>query len=185
MPILKFRVFFEEDDTIYRDIALFHTDTFFSLHQAILKSYEFDQKHQATFYRSNDQWQRGREISLQVYEKDYKAPPLLMDQTTLGAEIKNLNQRFIYVYDFNRNWTFLLELINVSKEENPKLTYPATTRVEGIAPSQYGTKALLGEKFADIEEKYDLSKAEDGFAEKDEEGEDISLDEEGMSEEEL
>lgn len=106
MPILKFRVFFEEDDTIYRDIALFHTDTFFSLHQAILKSYEFDQKHQATFYRSNDQWQRGREISLQVYEKDYKAPPLLMDQTTVGAEIKNLNQRFIYVYDFNRNWTF-------------------------------------------------------------------------------
>ena len=139
MPILKFRVYFEEDDTIYRDIALFHTDTFFSLHQAVLKSYEFDQKHQATFFRSNDQWQRGREISLAVYEKEYKAPPLLMDQTTIGAEIKNLNQRFIYVYDFNRNWTFLLELINVSKEENPKLTYPAVTRVEGIPSRQYGS----------------------------------------------
>ena len=28
---------------------------------------------------------------------------------------------------------------------------------EGIAPSQYGTKGLLGEKFADVEEKYDLT----------------------------
>ena len=53
MPILKFRVFFEEDDTIYRDIALFHTDNFLSLHQAILKSFEFDNKHDATFFRSN------------------------------------------------------------------------------------------------------------------------------------
>ena len=54
-----------------------------------------------------------------------------------------------------------------------------------VSQSRYGTEALLGEKFANIEEKYDLSKAEDGFAEKDEEGEDISLDEEGMSEEEI
>ena len=103
----------------------------------------------------------------------------------MGSEIKNLNQRFIYVYDFARNWTFLIELIGVSKEENPKLTYPAVTRTEGIPPSQYGTKSLLGEKFADIEEKYDLNKAEEGFGEKDEEGEDIGEEEEGMQDDEL
>jgi uncharacterized protein YciU (UPF0263 family) len=83
MPILKFRVFFEEDDTIYRDIALFHTDNFLSLHQAILKSFEFDNKHDATFFRSNDQWQRGREISLQVYDKEYKA--LFMCMILIGT----------------------------------------------------------------------------------------------------
>ena len=183
MPILKFRVFFEEDDTIYRDIAIFPTDTFLQFHQTILKAFEFDTKHAATFYRSNENWQRGREISFAVYEKEYKAPPLLMEQTAIGTEIKNLNQRFVYVYDFVRNWIFLIELIGVSKEENPKLTYPAITRVEGIPPSQYGTKSLLGEKFADIEEKYDLSKLEEGFGEKDEEGEDIGGEEEGLSDE--
>ena len=184
MPILKFRVFFEEDDTIYRDIAIFPTDTFQQLHLTILKAFEFDNKHAATFYRSNENWQRGREISLEVYEKEYKAPPLLMEQTAMGSEIKNLNQRFVYVYDFTRNWTFLIELIGVSKEENPKLTYPAVTRAEGIPPSQYGTKSLLGDKFADIEEKYDLSKAEEGFGEKDEEGEDVGGEEEGLQDEE-
>jgi hypothetical protein len=155
------------------------------LHETILKAYEFDNKHKATFFRSNDHWQRGREISLEVYEKDYKAAPLLMKDTTVGSEIKNPGQKFIYNYDFNKNWSFLVELINVSKEENPRLIYPATVRVEGIAPSQYGTKGLLGEKFADVEEKYDLSQVAEGFGsegEEAEEADDLGLGEEAPDE---
>ena len=169
MAILKFRIYFEEDESIYRDVAIRHTQNFFELHEAILKSYEFDNKHKATFFRSNDHWLRGREISLEAYDKEYKAPPLIMKDTAVGTEIREPNQRFIYLYDFNKNWTFLVELINVSKEENPKLTYPAIVRTEGIAPSQYGTKGLLGEKFADVEEKYDLKSDAEGFGEEGEE----------------
>jgi hypothetical protein len=165
MAILRFRAYLEEDDSVYRDVAIRHTQSFFELHEVILKSFEFDSKHQATFYRSNDNWQRGREISLEKYEKAYKAPPLLMKETAIGSEIKNPNQKFIYVYDFAKGWTFLVELINVSKEENPKITYPAMVRKEGIAPSQYGTKSLLGERFTDVEEKYDLTKGAEGFTE--------------------
>lgn len=187
MAILKFRVYLEEDESVYRDVVIRHTQTFFELHEAILRSYEFDNKHKATFFRSNDHWQKGREISLEKYDKEYKAPPLLMNETTVGSEIRDPNQRFIYHYDFNKNWSFLIELINVSKEENPKISYPSMVRTEGIAPSQYGTKGLLGEKFADIEEKYDLTQAGEGFGEKDEEGEDVSFGEEagGGDEEEV
>ncbi len=175
MAILKFRVYFEEDESVYRDVVIRHSQSFQDLHDAVLKAYEFDNKHKATFYRSNDHWLRGREISLEKYDKEYKAPPLIMSETTIGSEIRDPNQRFIYVYDFNRNWNFLLELINVSKEENPKIGYPSTVRTEGIAPSQYGTKGLLGPKFADIEEKYDLTQVGEGFGEKDEDGEDLGL----------
>ena len=170
---MKFRIYLEEDDSVYRDVVIRHTQSFYDLHETILKAFEFDNKHQATFYRSNDNWQRGREITLDKYERPYKAPPLLMKDTTIGSEIKDPNQKFIYVYDFTKNWAFLVELINVSKEENPRISYPSVVRTEGIAPSQYGTKGLLGEKFADVEEKYDLSNGVDGFAEKDEDGEDL------------
>jgi hypothetical protein len=105
-----------------------------------------------------------------------------MVDTTIGSEIREPNQKFIYQYDFNKNWTFLVELINVSKEENPRLTYPSAVRTEGIAPSQYGTKGLLGEKFADVEEKYDLLQGTEGFGEKSEEGDDVGLAEEGSAE---
>lgn len=165
MAILKFRAYFEEDDSIYRDIAVKHTQSFLDLHFIILKSFEFDNKHQATFYRSNDKWQRGREISIEKYDKAYKAEPLIMAVTTVGSEIRNPNEKFIYVYDFTRNWSFLVELISVSKDENPKLTYPAIIRSEGIAPSQYGTKSILGDRFVDVEEKYDLTKGVEGFSE--------------------
>jgi hypothetical protein len=165
MPILKFRVYFEEDDSVYRDIVIRHDQYFIDLHLQILKSFEFDSKHEATFYRSNDYWQRGKEITLEKYEKEYKAEPLLMSETTIGSEIKMPNQKFVYVYDFNRYWPFLVELINVSKEENPKITYPSTVRTEGIAPSQYGTKSILGDRFVDVEEKYDLSAVGEGFGE--------------------
>ena len=171
MAILKFRVYWEEDDAIYRDVLVKHTQHFTDLHEIILKAFEFDQIHGATFYRSNDIWKRGREISKEVYDKEYIAPPLLMNETAIGTEIIDTNQHFIYVYDFGKAWTFLIELIQVIKnaDADMELSYPVISRIEGVGPMQYGSKGLLGKKFADIEEKYDLSEATDGFGE---EGED-------------
>ena len=157
MAILKFRIYWEEDDSIYRDIAIKHTQSFMDLHVAILKCYEFDNKHKATFFRSNDKWQRGKEITLEKYDKKYQAEPLLMGDTKIASEIKDPNQKFIYVYDFNKNWTFQVELIHVNKDDSSKNSLPHCMRSEGIGPSQYGTKGLVNEKLSEIEEKYDLN----------------------------
>ena len=174
MAILKFRISWEEDDAIYRDVLVKHTQYFTDLHQVILQAFEFDQKHDATFYRSNDKWQRGREISKAIYEKTYVVPPLLMDEVVIGSEILDTNQQFVYVYDFAKNWTFLIQLIQVIKnaDANMELAYPLVSRVEGVGPMQYGTKGLLGPNFTDIEEKYDLTETQEGFGE---EGEDALL----------
>jgi len=176
MAILKFRVYWEEDESVYRDIAIKHVQNFVELHEAILKSYEFDNKHKATFYRSNDNWLLGREISLEKYDKSYKVEPLIMAEVSIASEVKSPNQKFIYEYDFNKNWHFLLELINVDKEENEKLFYPVCVRVEGLAPSQYGTKGLVDKRLAEMEEKYDLQPEamKDGFGEEDENGESVA-----------
>jgi hypothetical protein len=171
MAVLKFRVYWEEDDAIYRDVLVKHTQSFQDLHLIILKAFEFDQKHDATFYRSNDTWQRGREISKEVYDRAYKVAPLLMAETVIGTEIIDTNQHFIYEYDFVKSWSFLIQLIQVVKNANADMTleYPLVSRIEGVGPMQYGTKGLLGEKFADIEEKYDLNEGAEGFGEEGEE----------------
>jgi len=187
MAILKFRVYWEDDDSVYRDVVIRHTQNFADLHGAILKAYEFDSKHKATFYRSNDNWARGREISLEKYDdKTYKVDPLIMGEVAMGSEIKDPNQKFIYVYDFNKFWTFKVELIHVDKEENKKLVYPTCVRTEGIAPSQYGTKGLVDSRLAEVEEKYDLNAASmlEGFSEEDEDGNATSSTEEEAGAEE-
>ena len=178
MAVLKFRVYWEEDDAIYRDVLVKHTQNFQDLHTIILKAFEFDQKHDATFYRSNDIWKRGREISKEVYDREYKVPPLLMAETAISSEIIDTNQHFIYEYDFVKSWSFLIELIQVIKnaDADMNLEYPLVSRIEGVGPMQYGTKGLLGEKFADIEEKYDLNEGADGFGE---EGEDAHVSDDG------
>ena len=181
MAFLKFRVYWEEDDAIYRDVIVKHTQNFTELNNIILKAFEFDQKHDATFFRSNDIWKRGREISKAVYEKEYVAPPLLMEETTIGSEIIDTNQHFIFLYDFIKSWTFLIELIQVIKnaDADMSLEYPIVSRIEGVGPMQYGTKGLLGKTFADIEEKYDLSEAKEGFGEEGEDAEEGDHDKDG------
>ena len=167
MAILKFRISWEEDDAIYRDVMVKHSQNFTDLHHIILKAFEFDEKHEATFFRSNEKWQRGREISKALYEKNYVVPPLMMDEVLIGSEILNTNQQFVYLYDFAKSWTFLIQLIQVIKnaDADMELNYPMVSRIEGVGPMQYGTKGLLGPNFTDIEEKYDLTEAQDGFGE--------------------
>ncbi|MRG43609.1 hypothetical protein GFS24_00705 [Chitinophaga sp. SYP-B3965] len=191
MPVLKFRVYWEEDESVYRDIVVKPTQNFLQFHQAILVAYEFDSKHKATFFRSNDNWQRGREIILEEDGQQRKVAPLLMPETAIGAMVRDPNQKFIYLYDYAKNWTFLVELIAVAKEESTKLSYPACVRKEGLAPSQYGTKGLIGDKLVEMEEKYDLNREGmpvDGYSEEGEETgerEEDGAEENGAEEENL
>jgi hypothetical protein len=178
MALLKFRIYWEEDEATYRDVVISHKQSFEDLHLIILKAYEFDTKHQATFYRSNDFWQRGREISFEIYDKSYKVAPLLMRDTTIGSEIKDPNQKFVYQYDFTKGWTFLIELIQVIKEEDPKVVYPAVVRKEGLGPSQYGTKDLVTSRLTEMEEKYDLQSDAEGYGEEGEEDDSDASEEE-------
>ena len=172
MPLLRFRVYWEEDDQVYRDIELHANQTFLDLHSAILKAYEFDGKHPASFYESNDRWTKGREISSEVLVNKKDAPALSMLKTPVSALVAKPDQKFVYIYDPAKHWTFLVELIGVSKDDDPKRTYPFLLRKEGIGPAQYGIKGASEDKMIEVEEKYDLGADEmaEGFGNEGEEG---------------
>jgi hypothetical protein len=50
--------------------------------------------------------------------------------------IEQPHQRFVYVFDPNVQWTFLIEMIKIV-EENKKLDYPVVVKTVGTAPKQY------------------------------------------------
>jgi hypothetical protein len=182
MPLLRFRVYWEEDDQVYRDIEIRPAQTFLDLHKAIIAAFEFDGKHSASFYESDERWQKGREINSEVLVNKKDAPALSMVRTPVSALITLPDQKFVYVYDPAKNWTFLVELLGVNKDEDPKKTYPLVFRKEGVAPAQYGIKGLSADKMMEIEEKYDLGADEmaEGFGN---EGEDEGGGEESVGEE--
>lgn len=157
MPTLKFRVYWEDDDNIYRDIVLKTGQTFHAFHEAILTAYEFDKKHTASFFESNDKWLRNREISSEVLVNKKDAPALAMIKTPVSALVNKPDEKFIYTYDPVKKWTFLIELIGIEKDEDPRKEYPYCSKKEGVAPAQTGIKGLANERLVEIEEKYDLS----------------------------
>jgi hypothetical protein len=165
MAILRFRVYWEEDDQTYRDIEIQGNQTFMDFNTAIVKAFEFDGKHSASFYESNDRWVQGREINSEVLVNKKDAPALSMIKTPVSALVSNPDQKFIYIYDPAKKWTFMVELIGVSKDEVYRRVYPFLLRKEGIAPAQYGVKGVNPDKIMEVEEKYDLGADEmaEGF----------------------
>ncbi len=183
MAILRFRIYWEDDDLTYRDIEIQGQQTFLDFHKAILLAYEFDGKHPASFYESNDKWAYGREFNSEVLVNKKDAPALSMGRTPVSALVSTPNQKFIYVYDPVKKWTFLVELTSVCKEETYKRVYPFVLRKEGVAPAQYGIKGVNPSKLMEIEEKYDLGAEEmaEGFGSDD--GSEMGVADEGHAEE--
>ncbi len=163
MPLLRFRAYWEEDDQVYRDIEIKPNQTFLDLHKAIIQAYEFDGKHPASFWESDDKWERGRELNSEVLVNKRDAPALSMSRTPVSALTSTPDHKFVYEYDPKKKWLFHVELIGVSTEEDPKVTYPHVFRKEGVGPAQYGVKGVNLDKLLEVEEKYDLSADAEGF----------------------
>lgn len=172
MAILRFRVYWEEDDLTYRDIEIQGSQSFLDFHKGIITAFEFDGKHSASFYESDDKWNYGREFNSEVLVNKKDAPSLSMIKTPVAALVSNPGQKFIYVYDPARKWTFLVELLGVSRDETYRRVYPFVLRKEGVAPAQYGVKGVQPNKLIEIEEKYDLGEDEmaEGFSNEGEDG---------------
>lgn len=156
MAVYKFRISLEEDEDIVRDIEIRATQTFEDLHYAILSAIGFDTQHQASFFVSDDAWRKGQEITLKEYElaqpkKPGLAPPplKLMSKSKISAFVESPHQRFIYIYDFQVQWVFLVELIKILPEDSGK-KYPVCVKSVGLSPRQY-PQVPVGEPVLDSE----------------------------------
>lgn len=145
MAVYRFRVTFEDQDDVYREIEIRANQTFEDLHYALLGAISFDTNHEASFFMSDDFWRKGQEITLrpQPVEDDddvprlkRKAPAKVMKQSKLAAFIEDPHQKIVYIYDFKVNWILYLELVKIVSED-PKATYPRCIKSVGAAPKQY------------------------------------------------
>ncbi|MBK7665905.1 MAG: hypothetical protein IPJ32_00330 [Sphingobacteriaceae bacterium] len=59
-----------------------------------------------------------------------------MSEAKIAKYIETPHQRFVYVYDENVQWNFLLEMMKITNEE-PKAKYPLISKSIGNPPKQY------------------------------------------------
>jgi hypothetical protein len=121
MPGLKFRVLLDSDknEEVFRDIVIANDANFETFYQAIMDAFGFKGDQMASFYVSNDAWDKGHELSLLDLSYDDDAidePASVMKNAIIQDFLQEPDQRFILVYDFMRMWIFLIELIAYEKE---------------------------------------------------------------------
>lgn len=146
--IFKFRVIIDTEQDVFRDIEIETDATFEHLHEAVLDAFDFEAGEMASFYMSNEQWEKGLEIPLMDMAGD---AALSMKSTKLADMLSKPSEKVLYVYDFMRMWIFYVELMEV-KKDMPSTIYPRVALVYGDAPSQDSKEMdLFGTEFSEEE----------------------------------
>ena len=152
--IYKFRVQFEDFDDVYRDIDIDTLQTFEDFKIAILRAIGFDEVHESAFFMSDDLWRQGKDLS-----KKKDGSPMPLSKRVICDYIDAPHQRFLFIYDLNVQWSFLIELIKIAQSE-PKLSYPLVAKSIGTPPRQY--KVVYVPAPADEEDEDGIPKAKRG-----------------------
>lgn len=137
MALYRFRVTFEDHDDVSRDIEIRPTQTFSDFHHAIHQSIGFDASKPGSFYMSDDNWKKGKEITSRELTEE-ESNIATMENARLCNFIADPHQKIYYVFDLLGNWTFHIELIKIIPQADPIASYPQCVRTHGEAPKQYG-----------------------------------------------
>lgn len=147
---LKFRVLLDSEskEEVFRDILIPEDQNFEVFYQCIMKEFSFTGDQMASFYVSNDQWDKGHEISLMDMSYDDDAVDELsnvMQKAILRDFISGKDQKFILVYDFMKMWIFLIELIGI---ESQAMDTPVTVLSVGNPPLESSKQDLEEDMFS-------------------------------------
>jgi len=132
--IYRFRVILDTEEDVFRDLEIDQTASLEDFHNAINQSFGFDGGEMASFYKSDDQWNQGEEISL-FDMSDGTVHVRLMNETLVEDVISEAETRLLYVYDFLSMWRFMVELGEIAKREEG-VTYPNLMFVHGQIPDE-------------------------------------------------
>lgn len=136
MNTLVLRIVVDTEDDIFRDIEIQKTQNFEDLHDAIIRSFNFGGDQMASFYMSNESWEKGQEIGLMdvsAFDGDNSTPS--MRNTMIQDFLYEKNQKMLYVYDFLKMWIFYVEVIHLGETGEGEV-YPRVIREFGEAPDE-------------------------------------------------
>ena len=149
MAVYRFKVSFEDNEEIYREIEIKSTQNFEDFHNSIVQSIGFDNQHNSSFFISDDYWRKGEEIVLRPEpeinagrKQDTEVAKKQMSKCKMASLIDDPHQKFVFVYDPKTSWSFLVELLKIVPDD-AKATYPRVAKTAGESPKQYKPTTIV------------------------------------------
>ena len=135
---MRLRVILDTEDDVFRDIEIATDAPLMHLHFAVLDAFGWEAGELASFFQSDESWNRGKEFSLldmsDPMADDGAKPEDAMNESTVGHLIPELGHRAIYVYDFLRMWCFYVEPLTM-EDAKPDGAYPVLCHEFGTPPA--------------------------------------------------
>lgn len=173
MPGLKFRILLDsqKNEEVFHDLLVSSDENFEVFFKSIIESFGFRGDQMASFYVSNENWDKGEEISLLDLSEGEEASELqIMKDTRINEHLLDTDQKFILVYDFLKMWIFLVELIGVQEEtpDNPQLVLSVGTNPEEDSKELSDDFQMISDDADDADDdEYGFDDFQDGFSDDD------------------
>ncbi len=160
--IYVIRAILDADDDVIRDVAIEGTATLFDLHLLMVEAFDLDKGEMSSFFKSNDEWDQGEEISMMDFDPATGKNPL--DKIHIEEAFTEEGTRMLFAYDYMNLWTFYLEATEIKEPVEGK-TYPAVIGAVGNRPKQAPQKEMRAEGPDDdiynLDDDYDIADEDD------------------------
>lgn len=113
--IYKFRLISNENDDFAVDIAIDEKSSFLNIHSFIQKELNYDPMQLASFFITDNNWNKETEITLFDMMDGENEDIRTMDKAIISDFIFSNKQRMLYVYDHFSERAFFMELFEIDK----------------------------------------------------------------------
>jgi hypothetical protein len=151
MKLFTFRAISQEDEDFVLEIQIRSDQTFFDLHRSFQKQLNYDESQMASFYLTNDNWEKEKEINLfDMFDDNHNGNELLkMEDTLLDDMLKKEKSKLLYVHDFFYERALFIELIKITDHVINSFS-PECLRLEGKIPKQVLMTEEIPSNISDI-----------------------------------
>jgi len=113
MKVLKFRILLDNIKGVFRDIEIPADYNLAEFHDTIVDSMDFSGMEMASFFISDEDWEKGQEISLMDMSEPGQESVKLMSETPVQEVAREKGDRLLHVYDFLNMWISYVELVDI------------------------------------------------------------------------
>ena len=98
--IYRFTIISDEVDDFVREIQIDPEATFYDFHEAILKSVGYTNDQMTSFFICDDDWEKGKEVTLEEMDDNPEIDSWVMKDTTISELVEDEKQKLLYVFDY-------------------------------------------------------------------------------------
>lgn len=167
---LDIRIVADTQVDIFVDLRINKENNFMTIHDFLVENFHLDKLEMSSFFYSNDDWDKGEEITLMNMNIEDEETVKHMESITINEVFQQKKLKFLYVNDFLNMNIFYVEILKESDIENDQTIHLLHKLGEYEAKKSGDNLSLKDEnKLSEVEDILNDSEEDDfsGFEELD------------------